>query len=151
MTTKKITWRDWLPDWKSLGKIVFYLALLYVLQVFVILPFMGYVLNSDFFTSKESFNVVGGDMEQAAQLHCGDFFRKEMATDRIEFPNQDGKVWGMGDGRFLVKAGAIVTDEAELAHRINYACYVKFEGGDVFEAANWTLRGLDWRDANTTE
>ncbi|BCX82480.1 hypothetical protein MIT9_P2066 [Methylomarinovum caldicuralii] len=151
MMTKKITWRDWLPDWKSLGKIVFYVALLYVLQVFVILPFMTYVIDSDFLSPRGAFEPVSGDAKQGAQLQCSNYFRQEMTTERVEFPLGGTKVWGMGDGRFLVKARAIVTDDAELAHKINYACYVKFEGGDAFEAGNWTLRGLDWRDANTTE
>ncbi len=141
---RRLSWRDLIPDRKTLGKIVAYVALLYALQIFVFVPFMTYVVESDFFSAPGTFSPIEGDAGEAAQIQCRRFFRQEMNTERVEFPLRDTKVWAMESGRFLVKASAVVTDDLELAHRINYTCYVKYRGGNLLEAASWKLKGLDW-------
>ncbi|HEB78612.1 MAG TPA: hypothetical protein ENI90_08800 [Methylothermaceae bacterium] len=147
----RLSWRDFIPEPKVLGKIIGYVALLYVLQVYVIVPFMTYVVKSDFFASPGTFKTVNGDIGAAAQNQCHRFFREEMATDRVEFPLGDGKVWGMNGGRYLVKGSAVVSDDLELGHRINFTCYVKYRGGDVYGTDSWQLKGLDWLEAERTQ
>ncbi len=141
---KRLHWRDFIPDWKTLGKIAVYVAALYVLQVFVILPFLTYVVQSDFLASPGAFRPVNDEAGEVARSQCNRFFRQKMATKRVEFPLGGDKVWAMNDGRYLVKASAIITDDQGLARRVNYTCYVKYQGGDIFTAANWNLKGLDW-------
>ncbi len=142
MVTK---WRDWLPDWRGVLKIISYVALLYVLQAFVIMPFMRYALDLDFFPKTGSFEAVSEEGAQVAQLECGEYFRHQMDSRRVEFPAGTDKVWRLGDGRYLIKSSAIVTDSAGLSSKLNYACYIQYLGGDVFDSHNWKLKGLDWR------
>lgn len=138
-------WRDWLPAWRGVLKIIFYVVLLYGLQAFVILPFMRYVLDLDFFPKASSFEPVNGEGAQVAQLECDEYFRQQMDSRQVEFPAGTDKVWRLGDGRYLIKASAIVTDSAGLSSKLNYACYIQYRGGDVFDPHNWKLKGLDWR------
>lgn len=137
--------RDWLPNWQGVLKIVSYVLLLYVLQAFVILPFMRSVLDLDFFPKAGDFDPVSGEGAQVAQLECDEYFRQQVDSERVEFPAGTDKVWRLGDGRYLIKASAIVTDSAGLSSKLNYACYIQYRGGDVFDSHNWKLKGLDWR------
>ncbi|GAB6068718.1 hypothetical protein JCM13664_20390 [Methylothermus subterraneus] len=143
MAVKKVGWRDWLPDWRSLGKIVFYLGSLYFLQVWVVVPLAAYVSDGGFFADETA--SAGAEVEQAARAHCGDYLQQKIGADKVEFPFGEGRVWEMGGGRYLVQASALVTDSNALARQVNYVCYVNYQGGDAFSLANWTLRGLDWR------
>ncbi|MBN2699962.1 MAG: hypothetical protein ACPW60_05150 [Methylohalobius sp. ZOD2] len=138
-------WRDWLPDWQSLLKIVFYVALLYVLQVFVILPFMRYVLDSDYFARTDVIESVNGERARSAQLACDEYIRREMGSARVEFPTGAEKIWSLGGGRYLIKASVIVTDSPGVAKKQHYACYIKYQGGDILDSDSWALQGLDWR------
>ncbi|MCX8049461.1 MAG: hypothetical protein N3A55_07355 [Methylohalobius sp.] len=146
---KRVGWRDWMPSWKSLGKIVLYVAVLYAFQALIAVPLTAYLLGSDYFTSAEV--VEPSEAKQAAQDQCHGYLQQKLAVEQVEFPFEEDKVWEIGDGRYLVKASALVTGQDTLAHRVNYACYVKYQGGDVFDAANWKLRGLDWLMAEQTQ
>lgn len=148
--TKKVGWREWLPSWQSVGKIALYLVSLYLLQSWVAVPLVTYVLDTDFFSS-ESAAPADEETRQAAGIFCGDYLQQELSVEKVEFPFGQGKVWEMGDGRFLVQASALVTDSDALAHRVNYACYVKHTGGNAFDVDNWKLRGLDWRLAEQAQ
>lgn len=148
--TKKVSWRNWLPSWRSFGKIALYIVSLYLLQAWVAVPLVSYVLDADFFSSEEGVSA-GEEARQAAGIRCGDYLQRELSLEKVEFPFGEGKVWEMGDGRYLVQASALVTGSDALAHQVNYACYVKYTGGDAFDGDNWKLRGLDWRLAEQAQ
>jgi hypothetical protein len=138
-----IKWRDWLPSRQAALKILFYVGAVYLLQIFVIPSFVTYLLDADFF-AQESYEPASGEGEQAARLECNHYLQEKMSSERLEFLDNEDKVWQLGDGRYLVKGSAIATDASELAHKLQYACYVRYLGGEMFDLANWELKGLDW-------
>jgi hypothetical protein len=78
-----------------------------------------------------------------AFARCNAHLQTSDTAAGITFAASPEKSWDIGFGRYIVQASVTVDDESQPRHR-NYLCRVRFAGGDVQDAGNWTVDGIEF-------
>ena len=127
------------------------LAILFLSQYKLIMPFVYKVVASDLFlvNSKDQSSQVPitTPLSNLAFMHCNNYIKDELGTDKtVIFPEKPLNAWTLGNYQYLISAEFTVTNDKADTTKKKYACRITYNNGDNEEGAidfsNWSIIGV---------
>lgn len=144
-----------LPKLWSVVLLALFIVFLYVLLQKGITPFVLKVVESDLFfekeDEKEELGQIRSERTGFAFTHCKSALKNDkQVPETAQFADADYEAWALGGKTYLIRSHVNVPSEKGLSDR-KYACKIKFAGGDMSDAANWDMLGIDFHSSEEGE
>jgi len=142
-----------LPKYVSLIGLVIFIGLLYFIQQKGVTPFVEKVSESDIFFEKdeeqEELGKISNDRGQQAFIQCKNVMVSEKhVPESAQFIDKDYEAWALGGRTYLIRSHVNVSAGDKGMEDKKYACKIKYEGGDLGDAKNWDILGVDFQGAD---
>lgn len=141
-----------LPRIYSLLLLILFVVGLYALQLKVITPGVLKVVESDAFFSKdeedEQLGKISNERTSFAFINCKNAMKaNKHVPESAQFADADYEAWALGGRTYIIRSHVGVVSEGKGLVDRKYACKIKFSGGDVTDAGNWDMLGVDFNEA----
>jgi hypothetical protein len=144
-----------LPKIWSVVLLALFIVFLYVFLQKGITPFVLKVVESDLFfekeDEKEELGQIRNERTGFAFTQCKTAMKNDKhVPETAQFADADYEAWALGGKTYLIRSHVNVPGEKGLADR-KYACKIKFAGGDMSDAGNWDMLGIDFHSSDEGE
>lgn len=140
-----------LPKKYSVPLLFLFIIGLYVLQNKAITPFVMKVVESDLFFAdddeEEELGKISNERSSFAFVQCKNAMKEENhVPDSAQFADADYEAWALGGKAYVIRSHVSMSDGDKGPVDRKYACKIKFSGGDVADANNWSILGVDFNE-----
>lgn len=140
-----------MPKIYSIPLFILFIVGLYASLNKIIVPFVMDVAKSDLFFEKEDESEELGKISNERTGFAFDQCKSAMkeanhVPDGSRFADAEYEAWALGGKTYLIRSHVGVSSESGLVDR-KYACKIKFAGGDMGDAGNWSVLGVDFNTA----
>lgn len=141
-----------MPKKYSIPLFVLFIVGLYASLNKLIVPFVLKVSGSDIFFEKEDEPEELGKISNERTGFAFDQCKSAMkeanhVPEGSRFADAEYEAWALGGKTYLIRSHVNVTAEGAMVDK-KYACKIKFSGGDMGDAANWAVLGVDFNTAS---
>jgi glutamate formiminotransferase len=139
-----------LPKFVSVPLLIIFIIGLYWSLNRVVVPFVLKVVASDVFfetdTEQEELGKISNERTGFAFSQCKTAMKEaNHVPEGSRFADADYEAWALGGKMYLIRSHVNVTSDAGMVDK-KYACKIKFAGGDLADAGNWSILGIDFND-----
>lgn len=141
-----------LPKPVSIIGLILFIVFLYVFLQKGITPFVMKVVESDFFFEKEEeeqedLGKINSPRGEQAFARC----KAVMVADKhvpenAQFIDKDYEAWALGGRTYLIRSHVSVASPDKGPADRKYACKIHYNGGDMNDAKNWDMLGVDFNE-----
>jgi hypothetical protein len=140
-----------LPKAWSIILLLLLIVGLYVSLQKIIMPGVMAVVESNFFFEKEEeqeeLGKINNERSDEAFIQCKNVMVAEKhVPESSQFSNKEYEAWALGGRTYLIRSIVIVTSSEKGTVERKYACKIKYSGGDLGDAKNWDILGVDFNE-----
>jgi glutamate formiminotransferase len=141
-----------MPKKYSIPLFILFIVGLYASLNKVVIPFVLQVSGSDLFFEKEDepeeLGKISNDRTGFAFDQCKAAMKEaNHVPEGTRFADADYEAWALGGKTYLIRSHVNVSTEGSMVDK-KYACKIKFSGGDMSDATNWAILGVDFNTAS---
>ena len=137
-----------LPKYLSIPLLIVFIVGLYWSLNKVFVPFVLKITASDLFfepeTEQEELGKISTERTNHAFEQCKAVMKSENhVPEGSTFSESSYEAWALGGKVYLIRSQVNVPADSGRADK-KYACKIKFAGGNLTDAANWSILGVDF-------
>jgi hypothetical protein len=142
-----------LPKFVSIIGLAIFIVLLYVIQLKGVTPFVEKISQSELFFEKddgqEELGKITNERSAQAFVQCKSVMVSEKhVPDTAQFVDSDVEAWALGGKTYLIRSHVNVSSPEKGVEDRKYACKIKYNGGELVDAKNWDILGVDLNNSN---
>ena len=140
-----------LPARYSMPLLAVFIVLLYVVTNKVVVPLVMKVMDSELILvpeeEQEELGKISNQRTDFALLQCKAAMKDEnQIPETAQFDDSIYEAWALGGRTYVIRSQVSVPVEGQGMTTRKYACKIQFAGGDVGNAENWSILGIDFNE-----